>query len=456
MFFKNIFCFQLSFFETYKKISITGIIIFALLVSLVLILLFYLKKISRMKEELYYNNITLGKLYGDLENSDKELKQQINELKKVQMNLDSSERQYTLLFDKMLNGFIIYEPVINNENRIIDLRVIHANLGVEKQTNIKVKHIIGKTWGEVLGYENLNLEIYQDIVSSGKSQQIETYYKDMGLWLLGNAFKISDNRIGVIFDNITKYKNAIEEVQTLNEDLEQRVVDRTMELQNAVNELEAFTYTVSHDLKSPIRAIDGYSRIIFEDFGEKLENDNIEMIFNIRNICKEMIDMINKLLQYSTTSRLIVQKNKIDMKELFYNIFNEQKVIYLERDIDLIFENELPEVMADRVLLKQVVYNLLANAIKFTKDRDKALIIVGSIIKEKEYLFYVKDNGAGFDMEFSAKLFGLFQRLHSSEEFEGSGIGLVTVKNIIEKHGGKVWIEGKVETGATVYFTLPF
>ena len=144
------------------------------------------------------------------------------------------------------------------------------------------------------------------------------------------------------------------------------------------------------------------------------------------------------------------------MKEMFESIFNEQRAIYGDRDIQLEIETVLPNINGDKILIKQVIYNILVNAIKFTKNREKALIVIGSIIKEKEYLFYIKDNGDGFDMEFSSKIFGLFQRLHSKEEFEGSGIGLVTVKNMIQKHGGKVWIEGQVDVGATVYFTIPF
>jgi light-regulated signal transduction histidine kinase (bacteriophytochrome) len=233
-------------------------------------------------------------------------------------------------------------------------------------------------------------------------------------------------------------------------------VTRTLELKNAIKTLEAFTYTVSHDLKAPIRAIDGYSRIILEDFHESIEEDNVEMILNIRNICKEMIAMINKLLEYSTTAGLLVQKKQLDINEMFENIFNELRTSYLERNIQLKTETKLPKVMADKILLKQAIYNLLANAVKFTRDKEISLIIVGCITEENEYIFYVKDNGVGFDMEFSAKLFGLFQRLHTPEEFEGSGIGLITVQNIIQKHGGRVWIEGQIDIGATVYFSLPF
>ena len=250
--------------------------------------------------------------------------------------------------------------------------------------------------------------------------------------------------------------NTSNELTRLHEDLELHVTERTVELQNAIHELEAFNYTVAHDLKSPIRAVDGYSRIILEDYGEKLEGEASEMVVNIRNICKDTIEMINSLLQYSTTSRLNLSMEEIDIKDIFISVFREFTAIHPERILELIIETKLPKVFADRVLLKQVISNIFSNTVKFTKDNEKSFIIVGNTILDNEYVFYVKDNGVGFDMEYAGKLFGLFQRLHSDEEFEGSGIGLVTVKNIIQRHGGRVWIEGEVNLGATVYFTLPF
>jgi len=284
----------------------------------------------------------------------------------------------------------------------------------------------------------------------------ETYNPDSGVYYLINAFKINENQIGVVFDNITEYKNAIKEVQKLNEGLEQRVTERTNDLQFAISELEAFTYTVSHDLKAPLRAVDGYSKIILEDFGGELGQESNEMILNIRSICNEMIDMINKLLQYSITSRSALKIEEIDTEEMFLTIYKEIKATYRRLKIEMKIETGLPNVMGDRILLKQVIYNILSNAAKFTKDRENAQIIVGSALTENEYIFYIKDNGVGFDMNYSSKLFGIFQRLHTSDEFEGSGIGLVTIKKIIEKHGGRTWIEGEVDVGATVYFTLPF
>lgn len=446
----------LEFFETYKSIVITVLLIIAMLVIFILILLFYLRKINKMKEDLLVKNKELSELYEELTSTNEILKEQYDKLNRAQLDLVRSERKYSLLYEKMLNGFFIFEPVLNKENKIIDIRFINVNPGFRTQTRLAVRDILGKTWTEVFGYPNRELTVYQNVLLTGEGERFETYYPDANVYYLVNAFRINDNQVGSVFDNITEYKLAIKEIKKLNEVLEQRVIERTMELQNAVNELEAFTYTVSHDLKSPLRAVDGYSRIIYEDYGEQLGCDVTKAILDIRSICNDMIHMINRLLEYSTTSRAELYKEEINSEEIFTRIFNELNSGNHDRIVKLNIETRLPKIYADKIMIRQAVYNILSNAFKFTKNQDKALIQIGCTITENEYLFYIKDNGVGFDMEFSSKLFGIFQRLHTSDEFEGSGIGLVTVKKIIQKHGGRVWIEGKVDVGATVYFTLPF
>lgn len=445
-----------SFIETYKNLVISVAITIGLLIAFIFILLYYLRKISRIRQQLVDSNTKLSQLYEDLTASDEELKQQFDELETMQKSLIASDKRYAMLFEKMLNGFAVLEPMYNSQDKISDVRFISANPGFESHTNKSILKIEGKTWSEVFGYPNRNLDQYQRVLGTGEANHFETYYPDSNIYYLINAFKIDDNQFGIVFDNITNYKLAIKEVRKLNEGLEQRVADRTLELQSAVSHLEAFTYTVSHDLKSPLRAVDGYSRIVLEDYGHQLESDAVQMLNSIRTICREMIEMINLLLQYSATSRSVPDREEINTEDMFLTVFNEIKTIYPHRNMELIIETGLPHVKVDKILIRQVINNILSNAAKFTKDREFTYIKVGSTLTEKEYVFYVKDNGVGFDMKYSSKLFGIFQRLHTGDEFEGSGIGLVTIKKIIEKHGGKTWIEGEKGIGATVYFTLPF
>ncbi len=437
-----------SFFEAYKSLVIMAGVIFSLLVALIIVLVFYLGKTNRMRTELQKSN-------EELTESRNKLQEQYDEFTRVQQSLTSSENRYSLLFERMLNGFFVFVPVTNTEGKIIDIRFLNVNPGFKLQTGISTEEIIGKTWMEVFEYPNNNLSIYHKILNTGEPKHFETYYAQDNKYYLTNAFKIADNQVGVVFENITEYKHAIKKITTLNEELEQRVAERTEELQSAVNELETFTYTVSHDLKSPLRAVDGYSRIVLEDFKSRLGEEASEMIQNVRNICKDMIEMINKLLQYSTTSKAAMDKEDIKSEVLFKSIFNELLLAHPDRVIELNIETGLPIVFGDKIMIRQVVYNILSNAIKFTKHKERGIITVGCSITGEEYIFYIKDNGVGFDMEYSKKLFGIFQRLHTSDEFEGSGIGLVTVKKIIHKHGGRVWIEGNTGVGAAVYFTLP-
>lgn len=231
--------------------------------------------------------------------------------------------------------------------------------------------------------------------------------------------------------------------------------EKTVALQAAFNELEAFSYTVSHDLKSPLRAIEAYTKIILEEENEKSYSNTSEMVHNVKNICGNMIEMIENLLKYSKMTNLEICKEPVDISEIFKVTFVQHKAIYQDKAIQFEFETGIPVVLADPILMKQVISNIISNSVKFTRNEDKALIIIGCKRGINEYIFYVKDNGVGIDMEFSGKLFAIFQRLHSQDEFEGHGIGLATVRKIIQKHGGRTWIEGKVNEGTTIYFTLP-
>lgn len=259
----------------------------------------------------------------------------------------------------------------------------------------------------------------------------------------------------VFIKDITKRKEAEQQLIKINQELEHLVEERTAELRSTLKELEAFTYTVSHDLKSPLRAIDGYSRIILEDYEKTLEKEIVHMITNIANVSCDMISLIDRVLQYSITSKASVQKERVDIEEMFINVFNELKATCAERSIQFSIETAMPIVTADKILIRQVVYNILSNAIKFTKNKAISIISVSCMQNCNERIFWIEDNGVGFDMKYSKKLFNMFQRLHNKEEYEGSGIGLATVYKIIKKHGGRTWIESELNKGTKIYFTIP-
>ncbi|HEX2946575.1 MAG TPA: ABC transporter substrate binding protein [Clostridia bacterium] len=445
-----------NYFEEHRGLIYTSIIITLILLCFIMILLFYLRKVNTMKEVLSDSNSELMNLYKDLSEADNKLKIQYDELVLTQKSLTKSEDRYELLFDKMLNGFFIFEPIFNGRGRMTDIRFLKVNPGFFHQTNLPQTDVNGKTWSEIFGYPNQELSIFQNLLETGKTEPFESYNSKSGIYNLVEAFLISENQIGVVFENITGYKKAIKEVRMLNTGLEKRVQERTSELQDAVRELESFSYTVSHDLKSPLRAVDGYINILMEDLGERLDEDSLQILKNISTISKESIEMINKILQYSRTTRAELNREEVDMEKTVTDVYNELRLTCPDRNVSLVIDSGLPGVSADRVMIKLLLQNILSNAFKFTRDTAKAVITVGCTITSEEYAFYVKDNGIGFDMKYSGKLFSAFQRLHTAEEFEGSGVGLVTVKKIIEKHGGRVWIDSKLNQGTAIYFTLPF
>jgi hypothetical protein len=246
---------------------------------------------------------------------------------------------------------------------------------------------------------------------------------------------------------------AMENVQ-LYSGLEQKVAERTARLQALNEELDSFSYSVSHDLRAPLRHVGGFVELLQKQEGEKLSSKGLEYLKIILTSTKTMNGLINDLLEFSHMGRAELRKSELDMKALVGEVWLGLSPERQDRSI-VWSVADLPPVEGDGAMLKQVWVNLLSNAVKYTKRREQAEIQVGFTGRDQENEFFVKDNGAGFDMKYADKLFGVFQRLHHKEDFEGTSIGLANVRRIITRHGGRTWADSKIDGGATFYFTLP-
>lgn len=243
-------------------------------------------------------------------------------------------------------------------------------------------------------------------------------------------------------------------IQRLNVELEQRVAERTRALQAANEELEAFTYSVSHDLRAPLRSITGFYQMLMDEYEDRLEAPALDYLRRIDKNAQRMTALIDDLLELSKAGRIDSHPVRISLSELFREVADELLSADADRQV-MITQMELPDVVADRVLLRQVCQNLLDNAIKYSRTRSMPQVEIGCLQQDGETVFYVRDNGVGFDMRYAGRLFNVFARLHSQEEFEGSGVGLAIVRRILNRQGGRIWAESTREEGATFYFTLP-
>lgn len=313
---------------------------------------------------------------------------------------------------------------------------------VDKAMNAMKNHIKGLSDKYEIEYRIMN--------SSGEYK----WFFDIGSIVKKDSNGVPLNVIGFVVD-ITARKKAEENIRLLNEQLEQRVSERTSQLEASNKELEAFSYSVSHDLRAPLRHVIGFSEKLESELKDRTDPEITRLLGKIRTSASKMSHLIDELLTYSRLGRTDLKKNKLSFNAIVDEIIKEAEDITKDRKIVWKIK-KLPSVNADPTLIKLVLQNLILNSLKFTSKKKNAVIEIDFEVKsKKELTFWIKDNGAGFNNQYVNKLFGVFQRLHTTEEFEGTGIGLATVRRIINRHNGSVWAEGNENEGATFFFTLP-
>lgn len=365
--------------------------------------------------------------------------------KQVEEENTKNERRFQDTLDQMLEGVQIVG---------FDWRYQYVNESFTKHSKYSKEELLGFTVMEKFpGIETTDIyQVYQRCFKERIRIHLENEFKfpDNSIAWFELSFQPIPDGIFILSVDITERKKAELAVVELNNALEGKIVERTNQLESANKELEAFSYSVSHDLRAPLRAVNGYARMLEEDYKDLLDKNGKRLLTTIQQNANQMGKLIDDLLALSRLGRKEMQTQSIDMVKLIETVIRE----FTASNTRIVL-NEIHPALGDQALVKQVIINLLSNAIKYSSKCENPQIEISSIKKNTKIVYSIKDNGCGFDMAYANKLFGVFQRLHSQEEFEGTGIGLAIVKSIVNKHGGEIWAESILNVGSTFFFSLP-
>jgi len=363
--------------------------------------------------------------------------------------IKASELKYRTLIEQASDAIVVALP---------DAGIIEVNTSAEKLFGYTKEELTKMKLNDLVMQEDSknNLPLNNEFMKNGvqvyerRIQRKDFTTLDVEI----SAGNISGGRVLGIFRDITKRKEAEKVIAELNESLEEKVKERTAQLQEVNSDLESFNYSVSHDLRSPLQVITGYTSILSKKYADHLNDDAQQLLSGIKTYTKQMSLIMESLLNLSRLGRASVEKSLCKMHEIVNAVIIELKFVDMDNRVEIRVQN-LPDTLCDSGLIKQVWVNLISNAIKFSKQKEKPSIEIGCNELTDELIYFVKDNGAGFDMKYADSLFGVFHRLHNASEFEGTGVGLTIVHRIITKHGCRIWAEGKVNEGATFYFNMP-
>jgi PAS domain S-box-containing protein len=412
----------------------------------------------RLKEEMDHRMTLAQKLEELNKNLEARIQKKASALEQAHEDLKSSESKYRSIYENAIEGIFQTTP----EGRFLDASPSLASiLGYESPGELVAT--ITDAAHQLYRRPQDQKTVWQALAQRGELSGFETQLKKKNgevIWAMISAKAVRDKSDAPLYFqgfvvDITERKQAEEDIRRLNQELEQRVADRTVQLEASNKELEGFVYSISHDLRAPLRHIDGFVEMLQKKAGNTVDEQARHYMNNISDAARKMGLLVDDLLAFSRMGRHALTARPVDLDPLVRDILRESEQDTTGRNIEWRIGG-LPVVYGDGAMLRIVLTNLISNAVKFTGSRAQAEIEIGVLPSEgTETVVFVRDNGVGFDMAYADKLFGVFQRLHRQEEFEGTGIGLANVRRIIARHGGRTWAEGKVDQGATFYFSLP-